>query len=88
MNLQRSSQQFPKKLYIQLDNTARENKNRCVLSFLACLVQIQVFDEVGIVSDAIHLYINILYHRLNLASLWWAIHMKISMLYLGTFENG
>lgn len=55
MNLQRSSQQFPKKLYIQLDNTARENKNRCVLSFLAYLVQIQIFDEVGTVSDAIDL---------------------------------
>ena len=59
--------------------------------FLAYLVQIQIFDEVGTVSDAIDLYINticIVHHRLNLASLWWAIHMRTSMLFLGTLENG
>ena len=36
----------PQKLYIQLDNTARENKNRCVLSFLALLVEKEIFEKV------------------------------------------
>lgn len=33
-------------IYIQLDNTARENKNRCVLSFLAFLVEKKIFEGV------------------------------------------
>ena len=39
-------QPLPKKLYLQLDNTARENKNRCVLVFLAFLVEKFIFEEV------------------------------------------
>ena len=39
-------QPLPKKLYLQLDNTARENKNRCVLAFLAFLVEKFIFEEV------------------------------------------
>ena len=39
---------LPKKLYLQLDNTARENKNQYVLSFLAFLIQQQVFTEVTV----------------------------------------
>jgi len=30
-------------LYLQLDNTARENKNQYMMAFLALLVQIKVF---------------------------------------------
>lgn len=45
-NLKAHSQPLPTKLHLQLDNTARENKNRCVLSFLALLVQLNVFNEV------------------------------------------
>ena len=39
---------YPKKLYLQLDNTARENKNQNVLAFLAFLIQQQVFIEVTV----------------------------------------
>jgi hypothetical protein len=45
-NLNSSGASLPRKLYIQLDNTARENKNRCVLSFLSFLVHVGIFDEV------------------------------------------
>ena len=37
---------LPKILYLQLDNTSRENKNKYVLSFLALLVQLKVFKKV------------------------------------------
>lgn len=37
---------LPKKLYVQLDNCLRENKNRHVLAFLSLLVAEGVFDEV------------------------------------------
>ena len=33
-------------LYLQLDNTARENKNQYVMAFLAYLVQEGIFSEV------------------------------------------
>eukprot|EP00731_Ephydatia_muelleri_P004385 Em0002g561a len=45
-NLKQLSRPLPKRLCLQLDNTARENKNRCVLSFLSLLVQLEVFEEV------------------------------------------
>lgn len=38
---------LPRTLYIQLDNTSRENKNKFVLSFLALLVQLKIFKKVG-----------------------------------------
>jgi len=34
-------------LYIQMDNTCRENKNRYVLGMCAVLVQLNVFKKVG-----------------------------------------
>ena len=37
---------LPERLYIQLDNCGRENKNQFVLAFLALLVQQGVFVEV------------------------------------------
>ena len=37
---------LPKKLYLQMDNCGRENKNRFVISFLCYLVELKVFDEV------------------------------------------
>ena len=35
-------------LYIQLNNTVRENKNQYVTAFLAYIVQAGIFSEVGI----------------------------------------
>ena len=37
---------LPDVLYLQLDNTARENKNQYVMAFLALLVAMNVFKEV------------------------------------------
>ena len=37
---------LPGSLYLQLDNTARENKNRFVLTFCALLVQLGIFKKV------------------------------------------
>lgn len=37
---------LPKVLYLQMDNTARENKNKFVLSFCALLVELAVFEKV------------------------------------------
>ena len=38
---------IPPVLYLQLDNTARENKNQYLLAFLAYLVEQRVFKEVN-----------------------------------------
>lgn len=40
--------QFPEVLYLQMDNTCRENKNRFVLTFCAALVHLQIFKKVSI----------------------------------------
>lgn len=40
-------ERLPPVLYLQLDNTARENKNKYVMAFLAYLVQAGVFKEVS-----------------------------------------
>lgn len=37
---------LPETLYIQMDNTSRENKNKFVLSFCAVLVQLRIFRKV------------------------------------------
>ena len=37
---------LPDTLYIQMDNTSRENKNKYVLGFCAALVQLQIFKKV------------------------------------------
>ena len=37
---------IPPVLYLQLDNTARENKNQYLLAFLAFMVEQKVFTEV------------------------------------------
>ena len=37
---------LPEVLYLQLDNTARENKNKYCLAFLALLVEEWIFSEV------------------------------------------
>ena len=39
--------QFPEVLYLQMDNTCRENKNRYVLTFCAALVHLQIFKKVS-----------------------------------------
>ena len=38
--------QLPAKLYIQMDNTTNENKNKNVLGFCAYLVEIGIFEKV------------------------------------------
>lgn len=50
---------LPDKLYVQLDNCGRENKNQWVLAFMALLVQEDIFKEVcGVIgevgSDHVH----------------------------------
>lgn len=37
---------LPYTLYLQMDNTCRENKNKYVLTFCALLVQLQIFQKV------------------------------------------
>ena len=37
-------------LYLQLDNTSRENKNRYVLGFCSLLVKKDVFKKVGLLQ--------------------------------------
>ena len=41
-----ASNPLPETLYIQMDNTSRENKNKYVLSFCAILVELQIFKKV------------------------------------------
>lgn len=47
---------LPKKLYIQLDNCNRENKNKYVLGFLSLLVQERLFEEVKHLAGIITLF--------------------------------
>lgn len=37
---------LPENLYLQMDNTSRENKNKYVLGFCAILVQLKIFKKV------------------------------------------
>ena len=39
---------LPQRLYIQVDNTAKENKNRFFLSFCAALVELKIFRKVNV----------------------------------------
>ena len=48
INKKRSEGPLPKKLYIQLDNCSRENKNRYVLGYCEYLVAHSVFDSVEV----------------------------------------
>ena len=41
----RSLSSLPKRLYIQMDNCGRENKNQYVLAFLSLIVEKDVFEE-------------------------------------------
>ena len=45
---------LPPVLYLQLDNTARENKNKFVFAFCSLLVSLGVFRKV---SSVLHLYV-------------------------------
>lgn len=38
---------LPSTLYLQMDNTARENKNKYVLGFCAALVELKIFQKVS-----------------------------------------
>lgn len=46
LELLKTREFLPDVLYLQLDNTARENKNKYCLAFLALLVEEGVFSEV------------------------------------------
>lgn len=46
-HLKSKLQQLPSVLYLQLDNTSRENKNITVMGFLALLVQLKIFKKVS-----------------------------------------
>ena len=46
MELLKMREFLPDVLYLQLDNTARENKNKYVSAFLALLVEEGIFSEV------------------------------------------
>lgn len=48
MELLKMREFLPEVLYLQLDNTARENKNKYCLAFLALLVEEGIFSEVCI----------------------------------------
>ena len=71
---------LPESLYIQLDNTARENKNKYVLGFCAFLIEKKVFKKV----HKVHCkcvgtsWCNICYFfRLNSISFLLVIHMRM-----------
>ena len=49
LNILMKQEFLPPVLYLQLDNTARENKNQYILSFLSYLVQMRIFSEVSII---------------------------------------
>ena len=59
-------------LYLQLDNTARENKNQYVMAFLAYLVQAGIFSEVSIAK------INII-KSMNSILLYFQIYLSFLM---------
>lgn len=46
LQLRSKFQSLPETLYLQLDNTSRENKNKYVLAFLALLLQLKIFKKV------------------------------------------
>ena len=56
MNVVNKREVLPDVLYLQLDNTARENKNQYVMGFLALLVEIGIFKEVSSLHS--HLSVN------------------------------
>ncbi len=45
LRYQQASRVFPKTLYLQMDNTCRENKNKYVCSML---VELRIFEKVGV----------------------------------------
>ena len=47
IHMERSNGQLPPVLYVQMDNTSRENKNKYVLGYFAFLVESGVFRKVG-----------------------------------------
>ena len=49
---------LPKVLYLQADNTCRENKNKYVLTFCAILVHLGIFDTVCAVLFCLCIYIT------------------------------
>jgi hypothetical protein len=52
---------LPPVLYLQLDNTCRENKNRYVIGFLALLVNLGWFKKVRVVFVVLYVIMNVCY---------------------------
>ena len=66
---------FPEVLYLQMDNTCRENKNKFVFTFCAALVELQVFKKVSYICEFV--LANNLNIRFRLISYLWVTPMKI-----------
>ena len=50
-------QKLPETLYLQMDNTCRENKNKYVFSFCAILVEMKIFKKVKDMSACINNFV-------------------------------
>lgn len=62
---------LPSTIYLQLDNTCKENKNMYVFAFLAYLVEVKVFDKVR------DFYFFISIKRVNRAYIWSKTHLRL-----------
>ena len=80
---------LPTKLFLQLDNCARENKNQHVLTFLALLVQLRVFDEVCKKHAFMSLPIFIIpYKKLAKSSLYLEANIQCKIYYSAQVQLG
>lgn len=46
LSFARTKKMLPQNLFLQMDNTARENKNKYVLAFCSMLVELNIFKKV------------------------------------------
>lgn len=68
---------FPEVLYLQMDNTCRENKNRFVLTFCAALVHLRIFKKVRILLYHVLCNYSIINIRFRLISCLLDTRMRI-----------
>ena len=65
---------LPSVLYLQMDNTCRDNKNKYTLTFAALLVQLNIFQKVRtICANQLQWFIDC---RLKLDVFLWVTHMR------------
>ena len=73
--LQRYSDSLPPTLYLQLDNCARENKNKYLFAFLSLLVELHIFQKVR------YLNVEIIYEKfLKYVQTWYVRHMNLRVM--------